>query len=182
MYGTNSIFVVKYIFPKYLPEFINSESLPPTPQTVSCMQRRMARRAYSTKGERVSPPPPGRLAGYLNLAAVHSLERELSLLLINSGKYLGKIYFTTKILFLCVLGSRLHCKEEKYLSASMGQLGRAELYPSIDQPDHDPYGTSVTTERMVPRPAVPAGGRAPSTFHVLEPHDTTPHLEIPSRL
>ena len=59
----------------------------------------MARRAYSTEGERVSPPPPGRLAGYLNLAAVHSLERELSLLLINSGKYLGKIYFTTKILF-----------------------------------------------------------------------------------
>ena len=56
MYGTNSIFVVKYIFPKYLPEFINSESLPPTPQTVSCMQRRMARRAYSTEGERVSPP------------------------------------------------------------------------------------------------------------------------------
>ena len=45
------------------------------------------------------PPPPGQLAGYLNLAAVHSLERELSLLLINSGKYLGKIYFTTKILF-----------------------------------------------------------------------------------
>ena len=31
---------------------------------------------------------------------MHSLERELSLLLINSGKYLGKIYFTTKILFL----------------------------------------------------------------------------------
>ena len=56
LYGTNSIFVVKYIFPKYLPEFINSESLPPTPQTVSCMQRRMARRAYSTEGERVSPP------------------------------------------------------------------------------------------------------------------------------
>ena len=35
----------------------------------------------------------------MNLAAVHSLEQELSLLLINSGKYLGKIYFTTKILF-----------------------------------------------------------------------------------
>ena len=104
MYGTNSIFVVKYIFPKYLPEFINSESLPPTPQTVSCMQRRMVRRAYNTEGERVSPPPPpGRLAGYLNLAAVHSLERELSLLLINSGKYLGKIYFTTKILFFIPL-------------------------------------------------------------------------------
>ena len=33
----------------------------------------------------------------MNLAAVHSLERELSLLLINSGKYLGKIYFTTKM-------------------------------------------------------------------------------------
>ena len=98
MYGTNSIFVVKYIFPKYLPEFINSESLPPTPQTVSCMQRRMARR-----GREYLPPPPGRLAGYLNLAAVHSLERELSPLLINSGKYLGKIYFTTKILF-----SRMH--------------------------------------------------------------------------
>ena len=42
------------------------------------------------------------MAGYLNLAAVHSLERELSLLLINSGKYLGKIYFTTKILFFVV--------------------------------------------------------------------------------
>ena len=56
MYGTNSIFVVKYIFPKYLPEYINRESLPPTPQTVSCMQRRMARRAYSTEGESISPP------------------------------------------------------------------------------------------------------------------------------
>ena len=51
------------------------------------------------RGREYLPPPPGRLAGYLNLAAVHSLERELSLLLINSGKYLGKIYFTTKILF-----------------------------------------------------------------------------------
>ena len=101
MHGTNSIFVVKYIFPKYLPEFINGESLTPTPQTVSCMQRRMARRAYSTEGESISPP--GRLAGYLNLAAVHSLERELSLLLINSGKYLGKIYFTMKILFFWIL-------------------------------------------------------------------------------
>ena len=48
----------------------------------------MARRAYSTEGERVSPPAtrPGYLAGYLNLAAVHSLVRELSLLLINEGK------------------------------------------------------------------------------------------------
>ena len=34
---------------------------------------------------------------------MHSLERELSLLLINSGKYLGKIYFTTKILFLIIV-------------------------------------------------------------------------------
>ena len=38
------------------------------------------------RGREYLPPPPGRLAGYLNLAAVHSLERELSLLLINEGK------------------------------------------------------------------------------------------------
>ena len=48
----------------------------------------------------------------MNLAAVHSLERELSLLLINSGKYLGKIYFTTKILFL---GARYSILKEVYL-------------------------------------------------------------------
>ena len=63
----------------------NTESSDTRPLRLGA-ERRMAQRAYSTEGERVSPPPPGRLAGYLNLATVHSLERELSLLLINEGK------------------------------------------------------------------------------------------------
>ena len=64
----------------------NTESSDTRPLRLGA-ERRMARRAYSTEGEReYLPPPPGRLAGYLNLAAVHSLERELSLLLINEGK------------------------------------------------------------------------------------------------
>ena len=69
------------------------------------------------RGREYLPPPPGRLAGYLNLAAVHSLERELSLLLINSGKYLGKIYFTTKILFF--MYRMWHLSGKIYVSAEV---------------------------------------------------------------
>ena len=63
----------------------NTESSDTRPLRLGA-ERRMARRAYSTEGREYLPPPPSRLAGYLNLAAVHSLERELSLLLINEGK------------------------------------------------------------------------------------------------
>ena len=49
----------------------------------------------------------------MNLAAVHSLERELSLLLINSGKYLGKIYFTTKILYFGLIWTETSVDEKK---------------------------------------------------------------------
>ena len=51
---------------------------------------------------------------------MHSLEQELSLLLINSGKYLGKIYFTTKILFYYGLSTRNYVVVLGDLNARVG--------------------------------------------------------------
>ena len=52
------------------------------------------------RGREYLPPPPGQLAGYLNLAAVHSLERELSLLLINEGKFFVRKQLIATLAFM----------------------------------------------------------------------------------